>query len=81
MKFDNSRDSKQYGYDAGYVVDGIVSINAETGEFILIDEDGVGFSSQEVLKSLIGKKVRITMISHESMEEIQKLMIPSGPKN
>lgn len=74
MDFDNSRDRNSYGYDAGNIVDGVVSKDTTRNEYVLIDEDGVGFSSQEVLKGLEGKKVRLTIISFESIEAMEKLL-------
>ena len=74
MDFDNERDRFTHGYDAGQIVDGIVTWDPDKGRYILVDEDGVGYDSQEVLKSLDGQKVRVTVISLASMEEIQKML-------
>jgi hypothetical protein len=74
MDYDNSRDRKQYGYDAGNIVDGVVTSDPSTGELVLVDEDGIAFSSQSVLRELLGKKVRMTIVSFESIEELEKLL-------
>ena len=78
MEYDNSRDRKKYGYDAGNIVDGVVTADPSTGELVLVDEDGVAFSSQCVLKELVGKKVRVTVVSFESIEELEKLLDRHG---
>ena len=74
MRYDNERDRKTYGYDAGSIVDGVVTVDPSTGEHVLVDDDGLAFSSQEVLKTLVGKKVRMTMIGFDSIEELQNLL-------
>lgn len=83
MKYDNDRDRTQYGYDAGNIIDGDVTLDAERQEYVLVDDEGVAFSVQDLLKSLIGKKVRMTCISFEAIENIEKLMAkqPPSPKN
>ena len=78
MDYDNSRDRKQYGYDAGNIVDGVVTTDPSTGELVLVDEDGIAFSSQSVLRELLGKKVRMTIVSFESIEELEKLLARHG---
>jgi hypothetical protein len=71
---DNDRDRYTYGYDAGTIVDGVVSIDPSSNRFVLIDEDGEVFDPDSVLRTLIGKKVRMTMISFESMETLERLV-------
>jgi len=80
MDYDNDRDRTTYGYDAGNIIDGEVQQDPKTGEYVLVDEDKVAFSMQELLKTLMGKKVRITCISFEAIEEIEKMMAQQ-PKN
>lgn len=78
MKYDNEKDRNEYGYDAGNIVDGIVQLDPDTKEYVLVDDDdGVGFSTQNVLKSLEGKKVRVTIISFEAIEAMEKLLAKS----
>jgi hypothetical protein len=74
MKYDNERDRLQYGYDAGNIVDGVVQYDPETKEYVIVDEAGVGFSTQALLKELETKKIRFTCVSFESIENIQKLL-------
>jgi hypothetical protein len=74
MDYDNGRDRKQYGYDAGSLVDGTVTQDPDTREWVLVDEDGKAFSSQAVLAELAGKKVRITVVSFEAIETIEKML-------
>jgi hypothetical protein len=77
---DNERDRYAYGYDAGTIVDGVVHLDLSTNKFVLIDDDGEVFDPNAVLQTLMGKKVRITMISFESMEALEKLLA-NQPKN
>jgi predicted DNA-binding antitoxin AbrB/MazE fold protein len=73
MKYDNERDRNLYGYDAGQIVDGVVTWDSDQERFILVDEDGIGFDPMSVLKLLEGKKIRMTIISQESMEKMSKM--------
>lgn len=77
MKYDNQRDRHLYGYDAGTIVDGDITLDIETGEYVIVDEDGVAFSAQELFKSLVGKRIRFTCISFESIEAIQNMLSTS----
>ncbi len=83
MDYDNDRDRLTHGYDAGVIVDGEVVHDPDTGEYVLLDEDGRAFSSQQLLKLLSGKRVRLTCISFEAMESLEKLVhqSQSGPQN
>ncbi len=66
------------GLDIGSIVDGTVTLDKETGNYVLIDDDGVVFDPVLILKSLLGKKTRITIISFESiviLEDIYKQSI------
>ena len=60
LKYDNVRDQFTYGYDRGQILDGTVTLDPETGEYILVDIDDVAFSPQEFLKTMVGKQVRFT---------------------
>lgn len=75
MNYDNDRNRRQYGYDGGNIIDGVVTLDPQTNEYVLVDDEGVAFSSQEVLKGLAGKQVRLTCISFESIEVIQNLLL------
>ncbi len=79
MEYDNVRDRKKFGYDAGNIVDGEVVLDPDTGEYVLLDEDGKAFSTQELFKLLVGKKVRLTCVSFESMENIEKMIAKATP--
>lgn len=72
MEFDNERDRLKYGYDAGTIVEGVVSVC--DNRYVLVDEDGVAFDPQAVLSTLEGKKIRLTIVSFEAIENIQNLM-------
>jgi hypothetical protein len=73
MSEDNDRDRFQHGYDAGVIVDGEVVFDEEKGRYVLMDEDGDTFDPFDALKSLNGKKVRMTMISFEAMMKMQEM--------
>lgn len=77
MKEDNDRDRFHYGYDAGVIVDGTVKFDPEKG-YILVDEEGVIFSPQEILRSLEGKQVRITLVSFEALQKMEEMMSSQG---
>ena len=80
MRYDNDRDRNAHGYDAGAIVDGTVVYDDERKEFVLVDDEGVAFSSQEVLKTLVGKQVRLTCVSFEAIENLEKLVALSESK-
>jgi hypothetical protein len=77
-KFDNERDRNTHGFDAGTIVDGVVT--EYDGGYILVDNEGAAFDPQAVLSSLVGKKIRMTMISFESLENIEKLVKEANSK-
>ena len=78
MNYDNERDRFVNGYDAGTIVDGVVERDPDTGEFILVDEDGLAFSSQSLLQSLVGKRVRISCVAFETMEAIEQMIVKAN---
>lgn len=83
-KYDNDRDRYAYGYDAGQIIDGTVSFDEKLNRFVVVDDDGVAFDPQRALQDLVGKKIRMTMVSFESMEEMEKLLAAAaarGPQN
>lgn len=72
MEFDNDRDRYAHGIDIGTIVEGVVQVH--DGKLIIMDEDGVAFDPQIVLSTLIGKKIRMTMVSFETMENLENLL-------
>jgi len=70
---DNDKDRFAYGFDAGNIVDGTVQRDPVTGEYILVDEDGERFNPQRALATMVGKKVRVTMVSFEALEDMGKM--------
>lgn len=74
MEFDQERDRLSHGYDAGLIIDGVVFIDSKTGEAILTDDEGVGFNPNQALTTLVGKKVRMTIITLDAIEEMEKLL-------
>jgi hypothetical protein len=74
FRYDNDRDRFSHGFDAGTIVDGTIHLDLDTGEFVLVDDDGVAFSSQDLLKSMDGKRVRISCVAFDAMEEIERMI-------
>lgn len=74
MEYDNERDSKSHGKDWGIIVEGSVVHDVTKGEFVLLDEDGKAFSTQEFFKAHAGKTVRFTCIDMESAEKMEEML-------
>ena len=75
MEIDNTRDRFKYGYDAGLLVDGKV---VEKDGHIYVDPgDGTLLCVEDHLKTLLGKEVRLTVISTDAMELMSNLLAPS----
>lgn len=81
MEFDNERGRHQHGFDAGQIVDGTVRRDPETGRMVLIDDEGVGFDPQAALETLEGQTVRMTMISHRSIQRATELMAAAAEED
>ena len=73
MTDDNDKDRFTYGFDAGNIVDGIVQVDPITGECMLVDDDGEKFYPQKALATMTGKRVRVTMVSFEALENLEKM--------
>lgn len=73
-------DSDQYvaGFDAGNILDGKVEKDPDTGEWVIVDDDGLAFSLQKALEKLQGERVRVTCISMRSMETLQQMLEKSS---
>lgn len=74
FEYDNVRDSKSYGYDSGVIVEGKVVLDEEKKEYVVVDDDGKAFSTQDFLKSHVGRGVRFTCIDMESAEKIEEML-------
>lgn len=74
MEYDNVRDRHKHGFDAGQIVDGEVTKDPDTGRFVIVDDEGVAFDPQAALGTLEGEQVRLTMVSHRSIQRAQDLM-------
>jgi len=81
MEYDNKRDRNLYGYDAGNILDGEVFYDENRKEYIIKDEDGIGFSVQDLLRELEGKRIRFTCISFESLEEMNSMLAAMDQSN
>jgi hypothetical protein len=75
MDFDNDRDRFSFGHDVGIIIDGKVTYDSATDEYVLVDEDGKALSVQTILKQSIGRQVRLTFIPLESMQKLQDLLL------
>ena len=49
-------------------------MDPETGGYILVDIDDVAFSPQEFLKTMVGKQVRFTCASYETIATIERML-------
>ena len=74
IQYDNIRDRFAGGIDVGNIVDGKIVWDHQTNEYVVVDDDGVGFSLQSVFKDLEGKSVRVTCVTHDAMDGLKKLM-------
>jgi len=74
MEYDNIRDSKSHGADWGVIIEGSVVHDVDKGEFVLLDDEGKAFSTQEFLKAHAGKTVRFTCIDMESAEKMEQML-------
>jgi hypothetical protein len=81
MDYDNVRDRFTNGFDAGLIIDGKVLFDKDKNEYVIVDEDGVALSLQDLLKSLMDQKVRLTCVSFESMEMIESMLSKTHPVN
>jgi len=80
MKYGDILNREQLGYDAGHILDGEVVLDEERGEHVLVDDEGQAFSTQDLLKSLAGKKVRLTCVSFEAIENLERMIAETAPK-
>ena len=74
MKYGDILNRENLGYDAGHILDGKVVLDPVRGEYVLRDDEGQAFSTQDLLKSLAGKKVRLTCVSFEAMQDLEKML-------
>jgi len=81
MKYGDILNREQLGYDAGHILDGEVVLDEVRGEYVLLDDEGQAFSTQDLLKSLVGKKVRLTCVSFEAMQNLERMLDAVIPKD
>ena len=79
--YDNVRDQFTYGYDRGQILDGKVVHDPDRNEYILVDADGVAFSTQEFFKTMLGKEVRFTCASYETISTIESMLKATQTRN
>ena len=66
-------DRLKYGYDAGNIVDGVVTIDAESDSYLIVDCDGDVFDVKKALQSLVGRRIRLTMISFDALDNMKEM--------
>jgi hypothetical protein len=74
VEYDNDRDRFAHGFDAGTIIDGVVTVDPDTGRYVVVDEDGKAFDPHVALSSIAGRSIRMTMVSMEAMETMEKLL-------
>lgn len=74
MKYKEDTDQFVAGFDAGNILDGKVQLDPDTGEWVVVDDDGYAFSLQKALEKLKGERVRVTCISMRAMDTLQKML-------
>lgn len=77
IRYDDDRDRNLHGFDAGTIVDGEVTYDEARGRHVLVDEDGIGFDPQSVLRTLSGKKIRLTMVSFDALIHLEDMYLSS----
>jgi len=78
MEYDNDRDRFAHGFDAGTIVDGEVRKDPDSGELVIVDDEGKAFSSQALFRLLEGKRIRFSCVAFEAMENIEKMMVKAN---
>ena len=66
--------------DTGLIIDGVVKYDVVHNEYIVMGDEGEVFSLQETLMPLVGKKVRVTCVTFETIQNLEKLLSGSGIK-
>lgn len=72
MEYDNERDRMAHGFDAGSIVDGTVTRDGD--RIVIVDDEGVAFDPASALASLEGRKVRMTLVSFEAMQDLGEML-------
>lgn len=62
------------GLSAGIILDGIVLLDKGTGEYVILDEDGEAYSIQSILASMVGKRIRFTTVTFETLETLERML-------
>lgn len=74
MKYKTDENQFLSGFDAGSIMDGTITQDPDTKEWVIVDDDGFAYSLQKALSQYDGKKVRMTCVSLEAMDYLQKLL-------
>jgi len=72
----NGKNKYDGGFDAGIIVDGVVKQVGDS--YIIVDDDGVVFNPAEAMNRMLGQRVRMTMASFETLENMSKMLLESG---
>lgn len=75
MEIDNTQDRYAYGYDAGQIVEGVILYDDESKTHVIVNSNGIGYSTEQVLSTLVGQKVRLNLVM---MEIVHGLGIPGS---
>lgn len=74
MKYKTDDTRFAAGFDAGSIIDGTVEQDPDTKEWVIVDRDGFAFSVQRALQEYSGKQIRLTCVSMEAMDTLQKML-------
>lgn len=74
MLYRTDEDQFANGFDAGQIQDGVVTLDESTGELVIVGDDGLAFSLQQALAKSVGKRVRVSCVSMEAMDNLQKML-------
>lgn len=73
MNYDDAREFSD-GIDLGLIIEGDVVYDDNKDEYVLLDDEGVAFSTQKLFESLKGKKIRFTCVSFEAIQVLEGLV-------
>jgi len=69
---ESNHDSHEF--DVGEIIDGVILYDDQLNKYIIMDDEGTKFDIQSAFEKLNGKKVRLTLISFDSMDKIEDFL-------
>lgn len=75
MKYKNIDQLKASGLEIGIILDGTVVFDQDRKEHVIVDESGEAISIQEILSSMIGKRIRYTTVTFETLDSLEKMLV------